>query len=196
MYTRWVKCVRVFVSPQSSWHSEAEGLSAQRRSSLSSRSSRKYRATAKSASRIARTIQILAWRIMPRSLATSGNSTSQLASSLLPTATVRRPLAQRAQMASAGQITELTLTGRSWTKGSKMAVQSARPGHDNHIVMEPGSREVRGPGMRASALVLWGARLGGTAVTDFGFGSDCWVLIVGIVRIVRNVHSRIGTRAA
>ena len=49
--------------PQSSWHSEAEGFSAQRRSSLSSRSSRKYRVTAKSASRIARTIQILTWRI-------------------------------------------------------------------------------------------------------------------------------------
>src|SRR5947208_15456354 len=49
--------------PQSSWHSEAEGFSAQRRSSLSSRSSRKYRVTAKSGSRIARTIQILTWRI-------------------------------------------------------------------------------------------------------------------------------------
>jgi hypothetical protein len=49
--------------PQSSWHSEAEGFSAQRRSRLSSRSSRKYRVTAKSASRIARTIQILTWRI-------------------------------------------------------------------------------------------------------------------------------------
>ena len=49
--------------PQSSWHSEAEGFSAQRRSSLSSRPSRKYRVTAKSASRIARTIQILTWRI-------------------------------------------------------------------------------------------------------------------------------------
>ena len=48
---------------QSSWHSEAEGFSAQRRSRLSSRSSRKYRVTAKSASRIARTIQILTWRI-------------------------------------------------------------------------------------------------------------------------------------
>src|SRR6266853_1400093 len=80
---------------------------------------------------------------------------------LLPTAKVRRPLAQRAQMASVGQITELTLTGRSCTKGSKMAVQSARPGHDIHIIMEPGSREVRGPGMRASALVLWAHALAG-----------------------------------
>ena len=76
-------------------------------------------------------------------------------------------------MASAGQITELTLTGRSWTKGSKMAVQSARPGHDIYIIMEPGSREVRGPGMRAGALVLWAQRLSETAVTDFGLGSDC-----------------------
>lgn len=49
--------------PQCSWHSEAEGFSAQRRSCLSSRSSRKYRVTAKSASRIASTIQILTWRI-------------------------------------------------------------------------------------------------------------------------------------
>jgi hypothetical protein len=64
-------------------------------------------------------------------------------------------------MASAGQITELTLTGRSWAKGSKMAVQSARPGHDNDIIMEPGSCEVRGPDMRAGALVLWVHALSG-----------------------------------
>ena len=49
------------------------------------------------------------------------------------------------QVASVGQITELTLTGRSWTKGS-MAVQSARPGHDYQVIMGPGSRE--GPGTR------------------------------------------------
>jgi hypothetical protein len=49
------------------------------------------------------------------------------------------------QVASMGQITELTLTGRSWTKGS-MAVQSARPGHDYQVIMGPGSRE--GPGTR------------------------------------------------
>jgi hypothetical protein len=145
--------------PQSSWHSEAEGFSAQRRSRLSSRSSRKYRVTAKSASRIARTIQILTWRIkLARHVREFNQPTRK---PLLPTAKVRRPLAQRAQMASVGQITELTLTGRSCTKGSKMAVQSARPGHDIHIIMEPGSREVRGPGMRASALVLRAHALAG-----------------------------------
>ena len=32
-----------------------------------------------------------------------------------------------------------------------MAVQSARPGHDHHVIMEPGSREGRGPGMRLKA---------------------------------------------
>ena len=53
-----------------SWHSEADGLSAQIRSFLMSRSSRKYRVMAKSASKIARTIQILIWRIrIARSLA-------------------------------------------------------------------------------------------------------------------------------
>jgi hypothetical protein len=30
----------------------------------------------------------------------------------------RRPLARAEQVASVGQVTELTLTGRSWTKGS------------------------------------------------------------------------------
>jgi hypothetical protein len=158
MYTRWVKCGRVFASLnppgipklKGSRHRDVLVFHLVRLASIE---------CANSASRIARTIQILTWRITP--LATSGNSTSQLASPLLPTATVRRPLARHAQMASAGQITELTLTGRSWTKGSKMAVQSARSGHGIYITMEPGSREVRGPGMRANALVLWAHALAG-----------------------------------
>jgi hypothetical protein len=104
--------------------------------------------TAKSASRIARTIQILTWRIKLARHVREFNRPTRKPVVPDPT-TVRRPLAQRAQMASVGQITELTLTGRSWTKGSKMAVQSARPGHDIHIIMEPGSREAWGPGMRA-----------------------------------------------
>jgi hypothetical protein len=48
------------------------------------------------------------------------------------------------QVASVGQVTELTLTGRSWTKGSMMAVQSARPGHSRYVIMELGSREGAG----------------------------------------------------
>src|SRR5260221_6373047 len=76
-------------------------------------------------------------------------------------------------MASVGQITELTLTGRSWTKGGKMAVQSARPGHDIYIIMEPGSREA-GDQVCEPVLSSLGARLSGTAVTDFDLGSDCW----------------------
>src|SRR5262249_23989072 len=55
-----------------------------------------------------------------------------------------RPLARVEQVASVGQVTELTLTGRSWTKGSTWAVQSARSGHSHNIIMEP---ESRGPGM-------------------------------------------------
>jgi hypothetical protein len=62
-----------------------------------------------------------------------------------------RPLARVEQVASMGQVTELTLTGRSWTKTACMAVQSARPGHDHHVIMEPGSRE--GPGTRYAGSV-------------------------------------------
>jgi hypothetical protein len=65
----------------------------------------------------------------------------------VPTVRRLRPLARVEQVASVDQFTELTLTGRSSTKGSTcMAAKSAHPGHDNHVIMECGSHE--GPGTR------------------------------------------------
>ena len=105
---------------------------------------------AKSASKIARTIQILIWRIrIVRSLAQGLHAVSSAATSSLasmncassrqrqppqavtrkvPTVCRLRPLARVEQVASVGQITELILTGRSWTKGSIYGGPISAPG--------------------------------------------------------------------
>jgi hypothetical protein len=55
------------------------------------------------------------------------------------------------QVASVGQVTELSSPGAHGPKAACMAVQSARPGHVHQVIMEPGSRE--GPGTRYAGSV-------------------------------------------
>ena len=78
---------------------------------------------AKSASRIARTIQILMWRIRITRSPALGLHAIPIARHIklgrkVPMVRRPRPLARMEQVASMGQVTEPTLTGRSWTKGS------------------------------------------------------------------------------
>src|SRR5262249_23064359 len=66
---------------------------------------------------------------------------------LVPWSRRLRPLAPLGASGLAGSGYRADPHGRSWTKGSTWAVQSARSGHSHNIIMEPESRCVRGPGM-------------------------------------------------